>query len=307
MFEEKLSIIPGFSAPKKPARALVLREPRKRFEKTGENAGHEHTVRMRAIKHTLRLTTGQLVSELNDYEREHQSHNFHKRGTMPGVKGPLPKGADKNRIDPNTPAWLPMTTVLMSSYLQGHVVQESYMALMRSRLENLFEFKKANGQLAPKSDIRTIMNQWYATLGIDPEDTSTSPTRSLARMIAPYYKRPVLAPVSGKLHIGKAVNGQHPIRITDAEGVAHEFSLNASDPINVKSGAQVKAGATLQHSVLMASQKRDGETILTQVPSIDHTTFFRWYSFNKMPRSVVTIELVQAAVEAAAKAAAEQR
>lgn len=305
MFEEKLTTIPGFTAPKKPDPALVLREPRKRFMKTGENASHAHTVRMRAIKQTLRLTTAQLVSELNEYERKHQSHNFHKRGTLPS-KASLPKGADKNRVDPNTPAWLPMTTVLMSSYLQGHVVQESYMSLMVTRLENLYEFKKSQGRLAPKSDIRTIMNQWYAKLGIDPEDSSTSPTRSLARLIAPYYKRPVLAPASGKLHIGKVKDGLQHIRITGAEDVVHEFTLSATDEILVKSGAQVKAGQTLQHSVLMATQKVDGETVLTQMPSIDHTTFFRWYSSNKMPRSIVTIELVQAAVDAAAQAMQEK-
>ena len=312
MFEETLTIIPGFAVNKKPDRRVAMHEPRKRFVKAGENADHHHTVRMRAIKTELRLTTAQLVSELNAYEREHQSQNFHRRGAAPkaakghAVGGSLPKGADKNRPDPNAPAWLPMTSVLMSSYLQGWVVQEAYMELMVKRLENLYAFKKEQGHLAPKSDIRTIMNGWYKSLGIDPNDSSTSPTRSLGRMIAPYYKRPVLAAINGKFRLGKVKDGLQHFRIIDAEGGAHDFTLSADEPILVKDGQNIKVADVLQYSVLMQTQKKDGEVIVTHEPSINHTTFFRWYSSNKMPRSIKTIQLVQAAVDEAAKAMANQ-
>lgn len=310
MSNETFSIIPGFDLNKKPDKRVQQHEPRKRFVKAGENATHPCTVRMRQIKSELRLTTAQLVAELNAYEKVHQSKNFHRRGAAPkgkghAIGGSLPRGADKNRPDPNAPAWLPMTNVLMSSYLQGWVVQEAYMELMKKRLENLYEFKKAQGELAPKTDIRTIMNGWYKTLGIDPEDTSTSPTRMLGRLIAPYYKRPVLAGVAGTFKLDKVKDGWQHFHIIDAEGEKHEFMLTAGEPILVKDGQKVKVSDVLQYSVLMQTQRKDGKAVLTHEPSINHTTFFRWYSSNRMPRSIKTIELVQAAVDEAAKALAE--
>jgi hypothetical protein len=286
---ETFSIIPGFDLNKKPDKRVQQHEPRKRFVKAGKNATHRYTVQMRHIKSALRLTTAQLVAELNAYEKVHQSKNFHRRG------------ADKNRPDPNAPAWLPMTNELMSSYLQGWVVQEAYMELMTKRLKYLYEFKKAQDELAPKTDIRTIMNSWYKTLGIDPEDTSTSPTRMLGRLIAPYYKRPVLAGVAGTFKLDKVMDGWQHVHITDSEGEKHEFMLTAGEPILVKDGQKVKVSDVLQYSVLMQTQKKEGKAVLTHEPSINHTTFFRWYSNNRMPRSIKTIELVQAAVDEAAK------
>ena len=284
MFEEKFSIIPGFTQSKKPSSPAVFHEPRKRFVKAGDNAEHQHTIRIRAIKAELRLTTAQLVHELNAYEREHQSKNFHKR------------------TDPGSPAWLPMTSVLMSSYLQGWVVQDAYMELMVKRLENLLKFKKKSGFSAPKGDIRKIIDGWYKALGIDPSDTSSSPTRQLGRMIAPYYKRPVLAAVKGVFHLGKIKNNLQPFHITSPDGVDHEFTLTPSEPILVKDGQEIKVGDVIQYSVLMQTVKKGDKVVLTHEPSINHTTFFRWYANNKMPRSIKTIELVQAAVDDAARA-----
>ncbi len=284
MFEEKISIIPGFSASRKPPSDPGAHKPRKRFAKVGPNAEHEHTLRMRQIKASLRLTTAQVVNELNAYEREHQAKNFRKR------------------TDPSVPAWLPMTTVLMSSYLQGWVVQDSYMALMLKRLENLYKFKKGQGEVAPRTDIRTIMDGWYAALEIDPADSSVSPTRQLGRLIAPYYKRPVLAGISGTFHLGFAHDALQTFSITDADGVTHDFTLNPKEEVLVEDGKQIKVGDVIQYSVLMQTQKIGDKTIVTHEPSINHTTFFRWYSNNKMPRSIKTIELVQAAVDEAMKA-----
>lgn len=289
MLEEKISIIPGFNRAAKPSRALAMHEPRKRFVKAGDNADHPHTVRMRAIKSELRLTTAQLVSELNTYEREHQAKNFHAR------------------TDPNTPAWLPMTSVLMSSYLQGWVVQEPYMALMAKRLENLYKFKKQqSGAFAIKGDIRTIMDGWYKALGIDPKDSSVSPYRQLGRLIAPYYKRPVLVAISGRFNLGLSHGKVRSFNITDADGNTHEFTLNPKEPVLIKDNQDVKVGDVIQYSVLMQTQKQGGKSVFTHEPSINHTTFFRWYSNNKMPRSIKTLELVQAAVNEAVKARAEK-
>lgn len=228
MVEECISLIPGFNRSAKPSPALLALEPRKRFAKAGVNADHSHTVRMRHLKNELRLTTTQLVRELNAYELEHHAKNLHSQ-TAAGA-----------------PAWLPMTPVLMSSYLQGWVVQESFMALVAKRLEHFYQFKQQTpSALEIKGSIRTLMDGWYTILGIDPKDPSVSPSRQLARLIAPYSKRPALEPVKDTAS-------------------AHE-------------------------------------------PSMNHTTFYRWYASNKMPRSIKTLELVQAAVNKAAKTRTAKR
>ena len=276
-------MLPGIRAEALAARKDVKVTPRKRFLKAGDNASHPLTMRMRELKTKLQLTTTQLVKELNDYEREHQSHNFHGRAA------------------PGTPPWMPLTPMLMSSYLQGWVMQEPYIALMEKRLTNLYKFKASKGKIAPKDDIRTIMNGWYAKLGIDPEDTKNSPTRQLARMIAPYYKRPVLAAISGKFHLGLIEGDQRICTITDAEKVTHSVALNPQEPILVQDGQTVRVGEVLQYSVLMQTVKVGDKSVLTHEPCVNHTTFFRWYSANKMPRSIKTIELVQAAVKEAAR------
>lgn len=281
MREEKLSIVPGFDHGKKSSTGKVLHEPRKRFIKAADNADHQHTLRMREIKATLRLTTAQLVRELNSYEREHQSTNFQKR------------------TDPNTPAWLPMTTVLMSSYLQGWVVQEGFMALILKRLENLFKFMTAQGAITPQGGMRTIMDGWYSALGIDSKDASISPSRQLARMIAPYYKRPLLANVSGVFHLGPKDKELQVFDIVDADNNTHTFFLNPKEPVLIKDGQNVKIRDVIQYSVLMQTRTTEGESTLSPEPSVDHTTFFRWYSNNKMPRSIKTVQLVQTAVDKA--------
>jgi len=277
MPENQFLLIPGF-VPPTVTKGVLLQPPKTRFQKIGPNAEHRHTVSIRSIKEKLHLTTGQLVSELNAYERDHQSSNFRRR-----IEG--------------QPAWRKISPVLMSSYLQGWVMQEEYMALMLKRLQNLFRFKKEQGALAPTADIRTIMDSWYKTLKIDGTDEAVSPTRLLARLVAPFYHRPVLAGVSGKFHQGSKSAGVLQCAIVTAQDEVHEFTLDAKEPLEVKHLESIKAGQVLQYAVRMQAQKVAGQTALTHDPCINHTTFYRWYSKNKMPRSVKTIELVQAAVD----------
>jgi len=281
--KERLTLVPSPLLEVYEVNKAAERTPRARFAKAGDNAHHPHTVNMRMIKSALRLTTIQLVNELNAYEKEHQSDKFCRS------------------TDPNTPSWLPMTAVLMASYLQGWVVQESFMAQMSKRLENLFWHKSEQGQVGPSRDIREIMDGWYTALGIDPTDTNVSPTRQLAKMIAPYYKRPVLAGVGGVFHLGLPVNGGQIYEITDIHGETHQFTLNPNEPVLVKDGQKIAEGDVIQYSVLMQTHREDGKVILTHEPSINHTTFYRWYANNKLPRSVKTLELVQAAVDEAVK------
>ena len=282
--KEYFSIIPGFDPSKKPSPLSETRKPRKRFVKAAVNADHPYTARLREIKTAMCLTTPQLVKELNDYERVHQSTNFNQRSSL---------------IEPT---WMMMNTVLLSSYLQGWVVRENYMVLMVHRLENLFKFKKSQGQVGIQADMRTIIEGWYKALGIDQTRPKSSPTRELANLIAPYYKRPVRAGMIGTFHLGVLINNPDTYTITDSEGITHEFPLNPDDPCLIKDGQEVKNPDVIQYSLLMQTVKKDGKVISLSEPSIDHTTFYRWYSNNKMPRSIETIELVQSAVDLAVKA-----
>jgi hypothetical protein len=235
---------------------------------------------MRAIKEELRLTTSQLVNELNAYERKFHARSYHA------------KDAD------GKPALLPMNRVLMSSYLQGWVMQDSYMAAVCQRLERLSVYKKETSKgHATGHDIRKIMDEWFKTLNIDPKSSAVSPFRQLGRNIAPFYKRPVLASVEGVFRLGLTKGPVRAYTITDTQDVAHEFWLNKAEPVLVKNGQSVKVGDVIQYSVLMKTETKDGQVVVTNEPSINHTTFFRWYTDNKMPRSIKTIELVQAAVD----------
>lgn len=282
MYKEEVSLIPGFTMPARPPSGKLLTPPRTRFLKMGPNAEHPKTVQMREIKEKLRLTTVQLVAELNAYEKVHQSKNFRR-----SVDG--------------SPSWHKIGSVLMSSYLQGWVMQEEFIGLMATRLNNLYKFKKEQGQLAPKADIQTIMNRWYKALGIDPKDTTISPTRALAKRIAPFYRRPVLATVSGKFKVDSVKGHQLMCKIVTDEGETHAFGLDPAQPLEVTDGENLKVGQVLQYAVLMQTSKQGDKVVLTHEPSINHTTFYRWYSQNKAPRSIKTLELVQTAVDEAVK------
>jgi len=279
---EEISLIPGFTAPAKPRSGKLLVAPRERFLKMGPNATHPKTGQMRDIKEMLGLTTVQMATELNAYEKVHQSKNFRR-----SVDG--------------KPAWHKVDSLLISFYLQGWVMQDEFIDLMTLRLKNLYKFKKEQGQLAPKSDIQTIMHRWYKSLGINPSDHTVSPTRALAKLIAPYYRRPVLAKVSGKFKVEPLKGQQLMCTIVTDEGLTHRFGLDPAQPLEVSDGEKLRIGQVLQYAVLMQTSKQDGQEVLTHEPSINHTTFFRWYSQNKAPRSIKTLEMVQAAVDEAAK------
>lgn len=284
MIVETYSILPGFDFGKPVAAPVVKHQPRKKYHMDGSNANHPDTVRMREIKSTLQLTTAQLVKELIAYEREHQSE------------------ASRKYDDQLILAWTPITPVLMASYLQGWVVQSSYISVIRGRLENLYEFKMNQGIYEYRFGIRTVMDRWYWDLGIKTNDSSVSPTRQLARMIAPYYRRPVLVSVPGTFYLGPTDTAERYYTIRDSNDELHKFPLNASDPVLITDGTNVKQGDVVQYSILMQGNSIDGDTTSSKTPSIDHTTFYRWYTNNKMPRSINTINLVQDAVDLAVAA-----
>lgn len=278
MIVEHIHTLPAMNKPKAPVKDDWI-APRQRFIKAAPNADHPLTVRMRAIKDEMRITTRQLVRDLNAYERAFHAKNYHL------------KDASGNAV------FLPMKYVLLTSYLQGWVVQDVFMKAILERLENFLAYRKA--LVKPESDIRTIMDGWFAALGIATQNTNVSPYRQLASQIAPYYKRPVLASIEGEFHLLPPDGETGVYSITEASGDVHNFYFNLNEPLLVKNGQSLKVGDVLQYSVLMQTKKVGDRVITTNAPSDNHTTFYRWYSKNRMPLSMKTIELVQSAVNAA--------
>lgn len=276
------SLIPGNVESNVATPKVKLHGRHVRFAKRGDNAENAHTVRMREIKRVLRLTTPQLVSELNAYERQFQAAKY------------------RNKAWGTRPAVLPVTTHLMSQYLQGYVMQDNYMAAMCKRLEAFSKYKNSlPGNRLFDNSIRRIMNGWFAALHIDPASKSVSPFRKLGVLIAPFYRRPILAGVDGTFNLGLITDGVLVCNITDAGGQTHECFLDPKDSVLIENGRSVKVGDVLQYSVLMQTEKQGDLVVNTDEPSTNHTTFYRWYKSDKMPRSIRTIELVQAAVDAA--------
>lgn len=256
-------------------------KPPVRFVKVGPNANHPLTVEIRKIKEHLQLTTKQLVKELNSFEKEFRKKEMKRKG------------------DDGSPAILPMKTVLMSAYLQGIVVGEHFMRSVYERLQALqahFEYRLLHFPIT--MSMREIMDGWFAELNIDKDSTSVSPYRAMAKAIAPFYKRPVLCGDSGTFTLGKLKDGFQIYTIEKADGERNSYYLDPNEPILLKSGSQVEIRDLIQYAVLMSVQLDDGEYKITQEPSIDHTTFYRWYQTNRRPRSIKTLELVNDAVSA---------
>jgi len=106
------------------------------------------------------------------------------------------------------------------------------------------------------------MDGWYRALGIDPKDTNVSPTRQLAKLIAPYYKRPVLAAVGGIFHLGLPVNGGQIYEITDIHGETHQFSLNPTEPVLVKDGVAYGPADLPNVSVFLGNTEASGSELI---------------------------------------------
>ena len=261
-----------------------------RFLKLGSNAHHPLTLEIRKIKDNLHLTTGQLVKELNSFEKKYRKKDM-------GRKGP-----------DGSPTFLPMKSVLMSAYLQGWVLQEPFMASVCERLQALqthcLSREKAFGVDLP---MREIMDKWFSELGIVKGDPAISPFRAMAKQIAPFYKRPVLCGDAGVFTLGGMKDGFRIYTIESESGEKNSYLLDPKEPILINENDSVEVGDLIQFAVLMRIQLEGGEYKITQDPSIDHTTFYRWYQTNKKPRSIKTLEMVQLAVEQAKTAAKEAK
>jgi hypothetical protein len=304
-------------------RAIKTRaEPkdRTRVPRDGVSANHPYTLRMQQIKKDLHMTTSQLVMALNAFENNPEIRRLRKIYTKDYVPSVLtlmrPRVSESKReklrerileiesqgiapisidwsIEP--PGWPLMKYELLASYLQGMVGDDRYMGMVLGRLER---FYKSVGKSTEKpKSIRDVMHNWFDRLGIKynkPDGSKvvySSPTRELAIAIAPFFKRPVLIPKSGTflLYDGFYMVDE-PAKKKDI-GLNPRYELNPKERVLIKHGTEVVAGTLVQWVRLEKNGK----------PSEDHTTFYRWYTEIRMPRSKLALDAVESAVQKAEK------
>lgn len=259
-----------------------------RFRKIGKNAQHPLTVGMRKIKTSLGFSTRQLVNELREYEDKF--------------------GFSENERHGISRDFVPMNAVSMSSYLQGWVMQHSYMEAVHERLSKFYQFKLKSKLESPslisQDGIKAMFDKWFSELCISNLSTRSNgaPMRTFAKLIAPYYKRPVTTKFNGIFNLGESYSTfEQSYTITDNEGVIHHFVLNRAEKVLFKSGDYLKRSDIIQYSVLYPLILKTDEKMYfdTTSPSTDHTAFFRWYTSNKAPRSTLTFEYIEEAVKQA--------
>ncbi len=277
-------------------RELAVPAPRLRFHKKGPKATAPTTERMRAIKDTLRLTTRQLVLALNAYEHEQL------------------KAGDKRAAGfaSDDTTWQPMTPVVLSSYLQGFVLQDHFINQVLLRLENYLHF--AQQHLDPnhlgQKDIRQLMDQWFEQLHIHSKDKF----RPFAKLIAPYHRRPVQAKLAGIISFGAVQGPVRRFQITeqvtgpDRLPVVTHGVVDLIHALLVKEGQWVSPGQEIQYGIhyqtskdplTQSSRAHENGLVYLDKPIEDHTAFFRWYKTRTGPRSIKTLEYVQKAVDQA--------
>jgi len=250
----------------------------KRFSEMGENATHPLTVRMREIKDGLLMTTRQLVRGVNEYEKSLKSKPSAKRDV--------------------SSSYLPLNTVLLSSYLQGQVMQHSFIEAICSRLEAFNTYMQDRpGVHRSKDGMREIMDKWFSQLGIATDDPNISPFRHFAKLIEPHYKRAVFSDVAGIFILGEKIENLQVYTIKNDEGVIHSYLLNPAEPLLVANGAQVQVGTVLQYATeISASSDKSRLYAVCQEKGINQSSFYRWYTMDKMPRSSITVQNIQEAV-----------
>jgi hypothetical protein len=250
-----------------------------RFAKLGENANHPLTVKMREIKASLGMTTNELVRAVNRFEKEHGRPEF----------------ASKEVV---TSSYLPLKPVLLSSYLQGWVMQRDFMESVCKRLEAYWNFAKLEKPIERPTGVKSLMDGWFAKLGIDPNDEAVSPHRELARRISHVCKRAVVIDRHGVFQAGGDFSGNKDLGwyAIHEEGLKsqHCYLYRKADGLLIHDGEIVSPGDVVQYSKEIVST--DPLYAVSQENPINQSTFYRWYRSNKLPRARVAIELIENAV-----------
>lgn len=254
-----------------------------RFAKLGENANHPLTVQMREIKASLGMTTNELVRAVNRFEKEHGRPEF-KTGEVVSS------------------SYIPLKPVLLSSYLQGWVMQRDFMESVHKRLEAYWNFAKKERPVDRPKGIKSLMDAWFAKLGIDPNDEAVSPHRELARRISHVCKRAVVIDRNGVFQKGGDFDGGFGDFSDLGWYAIHEEGLKAqhcylyrkTDGLLIQDGEIVNPGDVVQYTKEIVST--DPLYAVSQENPINQSTFYRWYRSNKLPRARVAIDLIENAV-----------
>lgn len=248
-----------------------------------ENALHQSTVRMKEIKAQLNLTTRQFVLEINAFE-----------STL---------SDEEREIDPDvTSSFAPFTPVMLSSYLQGRVLQEAFMSAILKRLELFYKFKMLNlnelhSLRRQYRNMAKVVEGWMLALNIDP--TQGSPYRALAAKVNPFYKRAVFTAKQGKFVLGEKISPElqaYSIYTSDTE--YEEYVLNPNEPILITDGQELSIGDVIQYSLPIKPGNKKYR--VSQKMPLNQSTFFRWHTNNSPPKSAKIIEQINEAVKLAA-------
>lgn len=295
-FTENFSVLPigpasssDAGAAKKKATLAQSKTPtllrtREKFKHKGKHADHPYTARIREIKEDLHLPATTFISKFNNYEKEYQAE------AMREAEENWRKG----------PHWRPLNKVQFYSYLQGAVENIEYVEAILKRIESFYKHTKEDVSAPEKvDDLKSQMLDWFERLGIDITKSHPSPFRELARMIAPYYKRPVYAQLEGKFTLGAKLSRREQVFfITDASGVKHDFTLDPSEPLLVEENRNVMHHQIIQYTLQFNEN---------QQPISSHTKFFRWFKQGRKPYSATDIQQVENAVILAAEAVKTKR
>jgi hypothetical protein len=250
-----------------------------RFAKLGENADHPLTIKMREIKASLGMTTNELVKAVNRFEKEHAHPEFSSSEVV-------------------SSSYIPLKRVLLSSYLQGWVMQKDFMESVHKRLEAYWNFAKQDKPIERPTGIKSLMEGWFNKLGIDPNDEAVSPHRELARRISHVCKRAVVIDRQGVFQAGGdfAKSSELGWYAIHDEGLKsqHCYLYRKADGLLVQDGEIVSPGDVVQYSKEITSN--DPLYVVSQENPINQSTFYRWYRSNKLPRARVAIELIENAV-----------
>lgn len=263
-----------------PAKQTIIksRELKGRFPGLAENSDHHLTKRMREIKEKLNLTTRQLVSEIAKFESENL-------------------GKSKKVVKEVSSSYIKLNCVMMSSYLQGRVLQLQYMQAVCDRLEAFYDFKMEHRddhrQLRHQyHNMTSVVEGWLKALDIDTDQVS--PYRTLAAMVNPFYKRAVFTPMEGVFKLDELIDDDHQAYIViDKEFDKHVYLLDPKEPVLVKDGQSLAIGDVIQYSFVISPV--NGYAI-SQKKALNQSTFFRWYTNNTPPKSAKIIELINEAV-----------
>ncbi|OLP04552.1 hypothetical protein [Rhodoferax antarcticus] len=251
-----------------------------RFAKFGDQADHVLTSRMREIKSSLGMTTNELARAVNRYEKEF--------------------GRPSSDVDHVvSSSYLPIKAILLSSYLQGWVMQDNFIESFHRRLEAYWKHTMSTDNTGRPKSIRPVMDAWFEKLGIDPTNLTVSPHRELCRRVTHLCKRAVVCDRAGVFQKGTDLDDEYGwYAILDDEMVVHRYVYRKADDLLIANKTIVAPGDVVQYSKEIVSPNPSYQT--SQENPINQSTYYRWYRSNKMPRSRVATELIENAVNEAA-------